>query len=432
MKKIIYSSSAILALVLVYFLFFYEKEIENDIIVKAKEGEFKVFVSSTGELQAQNSIEIKGPSRVQQMGIYEMTISKLVPEGTIVKEGDFVAELDKAVIAGKLKESLINLEKLESQYKLAKLDSSLTLSKARDNLDNLKFAMEEAQIVKEQSSYEAPSIIRKAEIDYEKSIRTYNQAVKNYKTEVEKSIANVSVTNADLQKEQSTYDKMQELVDEFTIMAPAKGMVIYAREWGGRRREVNSTIQPWDPTVATLPDLNNMESISYINEIDIQKIKKGQKVSVGLDANPDKKLSGEISRVANIGEQRGSNDSKVFEVIIKINEKDTTLRPAMTTSNKILTNYVKKAVFIPLESIHSIEKKGEVINFVYLKKDGIIVKQEVEVGLINEESAIIEKGVKKDDELLLNKPSVDEESLEFLALKKSKENSKAKNKDKQK
>lgn len=421
MKKIIYSSSALVALLLVYFLFFYTKEVENDIIVKAKEGEFKVFVSSTGELQAQNSIEIKGPSRVQQMGIYEMTISKLVPEGTIVKEGDFVAELDKAVIAGKLKESLINLEKLESQYKLAKLDSSLTLSKARDNLDNLKFAMEEAQIVKEQSSYEAPSIIRKAEIDYEKSIRTYNQAVKNYKTEVEKSIANVSVTNADLQKEQSTYDKMQELVDEFTIMAPAKGMVIYAREWGGRRREVNSTIQPWDPTVATLPDLNNMESISYINEIDIQKIKKGQKVSVGLDANPDKKLNGEISRVANIGEQRGSNDSKVFEVIIKINEKDTTLRPAMTTSNKILTNYVKKAVFIPLEAIHSKEDKGVVSNFVYLKKDGNLVKQEVEVGLINEEEAIIKKGIKKDDEILLNKPTIDDELIEYIALKQSKD-----------
>lgn len=420
MKKIIYSVSSVSVLVLSYFLFFYENTIDNDIVIQPKEGEFKVYVSSTGELQAQNSIEIKGPSRVQQMGIYEMTISKLVPEGTIVKEGDFVAELDKATIAGKLKETLLNLEKNESQYQIAKLDSSLALSQARDNLENLKFAMEEAEIVKEQSTYEAPSIIRKAEIDFDKSVRAYNQAVKNYKTEVKKQIANVSVTYADLQKEQQNYDKINELLTEFTILAPSEGMVIYSREWGGRRREVNSTIRPWDPTVATLPDLTNMESVSYINEIDIQKVNMGQKVEVGLDANPDKKLRGKITRVANIGEQRGSNDSKVFEVVIEVIEKDTTLRPAMTTSNRILTNYIKKAIYVPLEAIHSIENDKEVKNFVYLKDGGKIIKKEVKVGLINEESAVIESGISTKDNILLNKPIIDDDELDFIAISKSK------------
>jgi len=422
MKKTIYISSSIVALLLIYFLFFYSNESNNDIIIKPTFGEFSIYVNSTGELRAKNSLDIKGPSRVQQMGIYEMTISKLVPEGTIVKEGDFVAELDKSVIAGKLKDIQINLEKLESQYKLAKLDSSLTLSQARDNLENLKFAMEEAEIVKQQSTYEAPSIIRKAEIDYEKSVRAYNQAVKNYQTQVEKSIANVSVTNADLQKEMGNFRKMNELVTEFTILAPANGMVIYEREWGGRRREVNSTIQPWDPTVATLPDLSFMESVSYINEIDIQKIKKDQKVKIGLDASPEKKLTGKVTRVANIGEQRGSNDSKVFEVVIQINEKDTTLRPAMTTSNKILVNSVKDVLFIPLESIHTEEIDKKTINFVYLYQDGLISKKEVKVGLVNDESAIIEEGLSKEDQLLLNKPLGEEKEYKLIALAKSEKN----------
>lgn len=422
MKKTIYISSSIVALLLIYFLFFYSNESNNDIIIKPTFGEFSIYVNSTGELRAKKSLDIKGPSRVQQMGIYEMTISKLVPEGTIVKEGDFVAELDKSVIAGKLKDIQINLEKLESQYKLAKLDSSLTLSQARDNLENLKFAMEEAEIVKQQSTYEAPSIIRKAEIDYEKSVRAYNQAVKNYQTQVEKSIANVSVTNADLQKEMGNFRKMNELVTEFTILAPANGMVIYEREWGGRRREVNSTIQPWDPTVATLPDLSFMESVSYINEIDIQKIKKDQKVKIGLDASPEKKLTGKVTRVANIGEQRGSNDSKVFEVVIQINEKDTTLRPAMTTSNKILVNSVKDVLFIPLESIHTEEIDKKTINFVYLYQDGLISKKEVKVGLVNDESAIIEEGLSKEDQLLLNKPLGEEKEYKLIALAKSEKN----------
>ncbi len=420
MKKYIYSSIGLITLVLVYFIFFSSEKNNTNVLIKPSYGEFFISVTSTGELKAKNSLDIKGPTRVQQMGIYEMTISKLVPEGTIVKEGDFVAELDKSVISGKLKEMQINLDKLQSQYKLAKLDSSLTLSQARDNLENLKFAMEEADIAKQQSIYEAPSIIRQAEISYDKSVRAYKQAVKNYQTQVEKSIANVSVTNADLQKEMENFRKLNELVQEFTILAPAKGMVIYEREWGGRRREVNSTIQPWDPTVATLPDLSSMESVSYINEIDIQKVKRGQKVEIGLDANPKKRLSGKVVRVANIGEQRGSNDSKVFEVSIQVKERDTTLRPAMTTSNKILVNSIKNVMFIPLEAIHNFEKNNKSVNYVYLFENGKISKKEVKVGLVNDESVIIEGGLTKKDQILLNKPTGEDELYEFVALKKKK------------
>jgi HlyD family secretion protein len=79
-----------------------------------------------------------------------------------------------------------------------------------------------------------------------------------------------------------------------------------------------------------------MRSKTYVNEVDIQNIEKGQTVEVGLDADSEKQLSGIVESVANIGEQRRGSDAKVFEVLININESDTTLRPAMTTSNSIL------------------------------------------------------------------------------------------------
>ena len=59
---------------------------------------------------------------------------------------------------------------------------------------------------------------------------------------------------------------------------------------------------------------------------------------IGLDSDPGKKYSGVITGIANIGEQRPNSDSKVFEVRILMNEKDTTLRPSMTTSNLIVVS----------------------------------------------------------------------------------------------
>ena len=193
----------------------------------------------------------------------------------------------------------------------------------------------------------------------------------------------------------------QGILSEFTIMAPEQGMLIYAREWDGKKRVVGSTVSHWDPTVATLPDLTKMESITYVNEVDIQKIKVGQEVRVSLDANSDKRLTGKVTQVANVGEQRPNSDSKVFEVKIQINEKDSTLRPAMTTSNEIIISTMENVMSIPLECVH-VEQDS--ISFVYVRKGGGIERQQVKLGVENENFVIVEQGVDADAELYLSKP----------------------------
>jgi hypothetical protein len=60
----------------------------------------------------------------------------------------------------------------------------------------------------------------------------------------------------------------------------------------------------------------------------VRKLSVGQKVAISLDSDPSKKLSGTVTAVANVGEQRPNQDSKVFEVKIEIAQADTTLRPA--------------------------------------------------------------------------------------------------------
>lgn len=76
----------------------------GDVIVTVKRGDFDVIVTTSGELQARNFVRIQGPSNAQQAEIYQMKISSIVPEGTVVKEGDVVAQLDRSTIAAKVAE----------------------------------------------------------------------------------------------------------------------------------------------------------------------------------------------------------------------------------------------------------------------------------------------------------------------------------------
>jgi hypothetical protein len=190
-------------------------------------------------------------------------------------------------------------------------------------------------------------------------------------------------------------------------------MVIYEKGWDGKPIKAGSQIQMWEPTVATLPDLTKMQSRTYVNEVDVRKVKVGQVVEVGLDAYPEKKLSGVVVRVANVGEQRPNSDAKVFEVAVEINGTDLTLRPSMTTSNKIIASVMDSTLYVPLESLHS---QFDSITYVFRKKGLNIIKQEVMVGETNANDAVVLAGLALNDRVYLSIPAgLEDQDIELLS-----------------
>jgi hypothetical protein len=143
-----------------------------------------------------------------------------------------------------------------------------------------------------------------------------------------------------------------------------------------------------------------MESVTYVNEIDVRKIAVGQKADVALDSDPSKRLAGTVEAVANVGEQRPNADAKVFEVKITITTVDTTLRPGMTTANQVLTASLPNKLFVPLEAVASQDS----VTFVFKRDGGSVIKQEVETGAMNENEIVIARGLEAGDEVLLTPP----------------------------
>lgn len=399
-KKIIVAIAALVILIVIFFVFgTSEKDKAAPQFVKVSNGLFEVLVTVTGELKAQNSEDIEAPTelRGRSFRISDVKIQDLIPEGTVVDSGAYVATLDRSALSNRLKEIEDELEKSQQVYLKTQLDTTLTLRELRNSLVNLKFEMEEKQIVVDQSKYEPPATQRQAQINLDKSGRSYSQALYNYTLKREQAEASMKEVAINLEKQKRERQDMMGIMNKFVIHAPKPGMVIYYREWSGQKRKVGSTISPWDLTVATLPDLSVMNSKTYVNEIDISKIKKGQIVRVGVDAFPEKKYSGEVTEVANIGEQLPNTDAKVFEVVIRVNGFDPILRPSMTTSNQIITNVYENVQSLPLEAIHA----DDSLSFVYTKKGK---KQIVVTGEMNENYIIIEKGLSSNDEVYLSVP----------------------------
>jgi hypothetical protein len=372
----------------------------STIFAEVQKGDFEVVVTTTGELQAEVSTDIKGPEGLasRNMRFGSIKISDLVPEGTEVKAGEYVATLDRSSVDNTLKDELDRLESYQTDLLKKQLDTTISLGNLRDDLLNLKFNMEEAEITLEQSKYEPPTTIRQARITLDKAQRSYEQAQSNYALKVKQARADIRDTELQVAKQSRKVSEMQDIIQKFVITAPSDGMVIYKREWNGSKRKVGSEVSPWDPVVATLPDLSAMISKTYVNEIDVSKVRAGQPVRLSVDAFPDKAYTGVVLSVANIGEQLPNTDAKVFEVITKIHGSDPILRPSMTTGNQIITQTFSDVVYIPLETVFA---TTDSIPFVY-RKDG--TRQVVVLGESNENDVIVEQGLKAGEKLYLSIP----------------------------
>ena len=400
-RRILLSAAAALVLMGGVAIASGDETVDGPFVARVQRGQFEVIVMTSGELLARKFVRITGPQNAQAAQQYQMKISSLVPEGTLVKAGDVVAELDRSSVAARLTDLSTQLQKAEAQYEQAALDSTLTLSKAREDIRTMELGLEEKKLAKEQAMYEAPTVKRQAEIDWEKAQRAYNQARKDLVTRTEQAKAKMREVGAERDRLANHVRVVQEVMQDFTVRAPATGMLIYEKEWNGKKRAVGSQVGAWDPTVATLPDLAQMESQTYVNEIDIRKIAVGQAVRVSLDSDPTKSLSGTVTEVANVGEQRANSDAKVFEVRIVIAQSDTTLRPGMTTSNAIVTAVVPNALIIPLAAVGS----ASGLSFVYARVGSRTVKRQIETGPMSDDKVVVLRGLAEGEHVLVTPPS---------------------------
>lgn len=426
MKRTLIITGIIFAVVIIGLIVFNKLASKKDkvnVYVEVSKGLFEVTVANSGELLAEKALEIKGPeiARTSDQGgdnggrggggggggrggggmmhAADFKIQDIVPEGTIVKQGDYIAQLDRTTYDNTLKDEFTNLQTYRTQLEMRVLDTAVTLTDLRDQIKNQRFTVEEAQITLDQSKFEPPATIRAAEINVDKAKRQLEQLGKNYSLRKAQALTDIKQAQLKFNNEQTLIDNLQAFLAKFTITAPGPGIVIYKSDWGGVKRKVGSSINSFDRVVATLPDLTTMLSKLYVSEIEINKVKPGQIVTVTVDAIPGKVLKGQVVNVANIGEVLPNSDAKMFEVQVRIDGTDTDLRPAMTTYNKILINSYSDVTYIPTECVQT---GADSIPYVFKKNN---TRQIVVLGDMNEKYIIVKKGLEAGSVVYLVPPS---------------------------
>jgi len=124
-KRWIYGIAILVVIIAVLIYSTRSDESFVDITTVVESGGFDVVVSTTGELQALNSTEIRGPSDLREVRVHNVKIMDLVPEGTFVQEGDYVGSLDRTEVQDRLNNQADELEEDNANLAKAKIDTTI-------------------------------------------------------------------------------------------------------------------------------------------------------------------------------------------------------------------------------------------------------------------------------------------------------------------
>jgi RND family efflux transporter MFP subunit len=362
-----------------------------------QQGDFQASITESGELQAVVARHIVMPFLGWRYG-YQNKITGLAEHGKQVEEGDSVVALDPSGVMQYLvdRENRLEIEKatlekaiVEHRIKAKQLLAELEQQEASYDMEKLE--LEKSQFDSEKNKQIQQLEFQKAEINLNKTRRSieYNDKI----AELDKRIQSTKVR----QRENDTTDAHLAL-QRLVLRSPNDG--ILQIEYNRRTHQLYKTGDEVHPnrSLASIPDLRKMKVESTVNELDIDKVRLGQKVIVRLDAFPDLEFNGEVTYVGKLSRRKERGSSiKVFDLEVRVEENENeVLKPGMTVSCEIIYAELKDVFYVSNECIT--RENGNY--YIHRVHRGEVLKQEVDIGPRNNTHTIIRGDLRKGQEVL--------------------------------
>jgi HlyD family secretion protein len=299
----------------------------------ARLGDLLLTVDVEGEIAATGSVDL-GPPIVPDM--WDFKIAFLAEEGASVKNGQPVVRFDPSPLQRQLDEKQAEFEEASQKISRGRLESS---DKGRD-LD-LQLAEAASRLQKAQTKAEIPDELR-SRIEAQQAALELTLAQKEVASLKERRKSVGTAETASLRSLISQRDRalgrvtaLRAAIDKMTVKAPQDGIVIYKTGWRDEKRKVGDTVW-WGEKLIALPDLARLRGEGDVDEADGGAIAAGQRVTLRLEALPNRDFDATVSRVGSTVRRKSPRvPSKVFRVELAFAKPDPALRPAMRFRGEI-------------------------------------------------------------------------------------------------
>lgn len=210
-----------------------------------------------------------------------------------------------------------------------------TLEQQRINLENLKKMREKAE---EEDRLQLANT--------ETRLQELSLTIDNEKLLTEQSKVSA---DANLLRRQSSLKNQNERLEWTTIKAPMAGTVTLLAIEEGEIVTSGRSAFSQSPPLMTIADLSRMVVKTYINEVDMERLRLNQRAEIKVDAYQEKTYEGRVSEISPSGQEQDNIIS--FEVMIEVVGSPEELRPGMSADVDIITYEEKNVLLLPLDAL---------------------------------------------------------------------------------
>lgn len=296
-------------------------------------GDLKATVTANGRLRAVTSARLAFP-------LSGLVTRVNVVEGSAVKAGDVLAELDRGEAQRRVQQAEATVAARQDELDAAQEPpTAAALELANQTLKRAALVLANAEDRYTQTPNDDNRAAKElAQIDYDIARANFDRQTAG-PTDTELDRLRRAVENARLDAQNA-----REALDQTQLKAPFDGLVT----------EVNAhpaeLLGAYNPAI-TVADTTRLELTADIDEIDVAAVQEGQAVELRFDAFPGESAQGTLTRLFPAAvTDRGAT---VYRAVIALAATPLHLRPGMGATVNIATVEKKNVLRLPTRAIKS-------------------------------------------------------------------------------
>jgi RND family efflux transporter MFP subunit len=364
-------------------------------------GDLVVAVVERGSLEPVQTVDVACRVKARGKDGAAATIKWLVEDGSIVKKGERVAELDsdsqrdqllvaraamaevEAALARATEGARLARREVEIEVRLAEIDVELAAAELKDPLKAaarpaLQLKLEKAKLLLERAKTQAAARTAQADAD----LRAREAAR-------ELAAARLQAAQAEL--------------SHCVLTAPMDGLATYPASPGrfaaAAALAVGEAVREGQ-TLLRVADVSRLVVVTRVHEAQISTVRGDQTVEVRVDAFPERALKGNVAKVATVASQSDwmTSDIKVYPVTIALEETQPGLKPGMSAEVRIVTAEKKGVLQAPVQAILGSGRE----RFCFVKVGEELHERKLTLGSAGPMAVEVTDGLKEGDEVLAN------------------------------
>lgn len=359
--------------------------------LRVRRGTFTSGMILSGELEAARGDFLAVPA----LPSWQTAIKWLAEEGTLVKAGQPVVELDNSSLTADLEtkrqtamQAIQELQQRDAEWSADLEQKQLDVEKNRADMEKARIeAVLPKDLLSSRSYEEKQNTLRRTTVAYEKAVDLL--AARRAAVEAERENLILRINKAERE-----IAVAEEAISALVLRAPRDGIVVVRDHmWEGRKLQTGDPVWVGFP-IAMLPDLETLRVKAALPDVDDGKIAVGMPVTVTMDGYPTFPFTGRIEAISAIAqESRRQSLRRQFDVLIAIDKLDPSrMRPGLSARVVVRRENKAAALLAPRAGIDLTGKTPRA----HLAAGGT---KDVRIGSCNAQDCVVLSGLEEGERL---------------------------------